>query len=231
MTISKMWQCIAITFALQLLVVGYLAYERPSVSARASVERPTSDAVLFFWYGCGHCREVERIFRAESAEQKITALLKDGEHFLKIPAPLNPTWEMHARLYYALDHLKVSSDTHWYVMNLIQDKRLHNTSRLSGSLGEIAGYVNAHNPGVMTTGDKLAADMHNPKTDAEIRAAKQLVQAVGLRGVPAMLVNKQSLIELGNGVGYHEMLPAVLKLLSGSKEAPTSHSLTAATRP
>ena len=176
MTIRKMWQCIATTLALQLLVVGYLAYERPSVSAPASVERPASDAVLFFWYGCGHCREVERIFRAESADQKITALLKNGEHFLKIPAPFNPTWEMHARLYYALDHLKVSSDTHWFVMNLIQDKGLHTSARLSGALAEIARYVASHNPGVMTTADKLAADMNSPQTDAEIRAAKQLGQ-------------------------------------------------------
>lgn len=226
MTNRKIWHRIAITLALPLFVAVYVAYEHFSASGLATIERSAevanasarkSDAILFFWYGCGHCRQVEKVFRAESADQKITSLLKNGEHFLKIPAPVNQTWEMHARLYYALDHLKVSSDTHWFVMNLIQDKGLYTHDRLYESLSEIAGYVTDHNSGVMTTSDKLAADMNSPQIDSDIRAAKQLVESIGLRGVPTILVNKQILIELGNGVGYDEMLPAVLKLLSGSK--------------
>lgn len=183
----------------------------------SAADAPSSDAVLFFWYGCPHCRRVEQIFRRESAEQKINALLGKGQHFIKVPAPINEMWEMHARLYYALEHLGVSSDTHWYVMNSIQDNGLYAFSQLSERLTEIAQYVTEHNPGVVTDAAQISADMQSSETDKDIAKAKALLNAAGLQGVPAMLVNKSKLIELGNRTGYDQMLPGTLTLLSEHK--------------
>jgi protein-disulfide isomerase len=177
---------------------------------------PPSKAVLFFWYGCPHCRHAEEVFRKDSADEKISALI-GGQHIQLIPVPINKTWEMHARLFYALDHLHVSADTHWFVMNTIQDKDLYTSDKLLEGLPEIAAYASKNNVGAPITAQKLAADMSSEQTNKEILKARLLVKAINLNGVPAMLINKTHLIELGEAAGYEDLLPNALKLLSEKK--------------
>jgi hypothetical protein len=99
-------------------------------------------------------------------------------------------------------------------MNLIQDKGLYTAAKLSAQLQSIADYVVGNNPGVHVTGDNLSNDMNSLKTNQEILSAKILIKAVALKGVPAMLINHRQMIELGSGVGYEDMLPDAIKLLT-----------------
>jgi thiol-disulfide isomerase/thioredoxin len=186
------------------------AYRQAVVAPAESV----SKAVLFFWYGCPHCKRLEEKFRQEHGTQQINLSLGAGHAgFEKVPAPINDVWELHARLFYALSHAGVSDETHWKVMNVILDEGLNSHLKIMSAIPSFIDYEKSLNPGFSADPSVVSADLYSPATDAAIARAKRLVAQLGVVGVPTMLVNQHDVLELGRGLNYDDILPETLRLL------------------
>lgn len=209
-----------------LLLVAGCAFGLLSLSAtsgknsatyRQAVVTPSesvSNAVLFFWYGCPHCKHLEERFRQEQGAQQINlALGAEHAEFEKVPAPINDVWELHARLFYALSHAGVSDETHWKVMNVIQDESLNSNLKIMSAIPSFIGFEKSVNPDFSADSSVVSADLYSPATDAAISRAKKLVAQLGIVGVPSMLVNQHDVLELGRGLSYDDILPETLRLL------------------
>lgn len=172
------------------------------------------NAVLFFWYGCPHCKHLEERFRQEHGVQQINLALGSGAaQFEKVPAPINDLWELHARLFYALSHAGVSDETHWKVMNDIQDEGLNSHLKIMSAIPIFIDYEKSLNPDFSANPSVVSADMYSPVTDLAIARAKKLVTELGIVGVPTMLVNQHDVLELGRGLNYENILSETLRLL------------------
>src|SRR5690606_1002961 len=79
------------------------------------------EVVEVFWYGCPHCYQFE-----PSINQWAAQLPKDVK-FIRIPAQFNELWEVHARLFFALEVMKAEEQVHTAIFEGIhqaQDPRL-----------------------------------------------------------------------------------------------------------
>ncbi len=71
----------------------------------------------FFWYGCGHC------YNLEPHLQKWKATKPADVVFMQTPAALNPVWEQNARGFYAAQLMGYQEKTHQPLFDAIQKDR------------------------------------------------------------------------------------------------------------
>jgi len=90
----------------------------------AALSKPvaTSDAtkievVELFWYGCPHCYSLEPLVDRWKAQRPADV------KFVRMPAVLNKSWEVHARAYFAAEALGVLDKTHQALFEELHVKR------------------------------------------------------------------------------------------------------------
>jgi hypothetical protein len=178
-----------------------------------------ADAVLFFWYGCPHCLKLEEESRKVGFSSTAGSLVTPAGHtaiFTKVPAVLNNAWELDARVYYSLQQLGFSEAGHYRVMKrYVRDRPTDLESLKSLLTSGVLEQERETNPLFRSTADQVMSQLYTPAIDAKISESRQLTQAISLEGVPSILVGKDKLLELGGGLGYHELLMTTLSLLRG----------------
>jgi protein dithiol oxidoreductase (disulfide-forming) len=174
-----------------------LSPERP-VEAKDKIE-----VTEFFWYGCGHCFNLEPILG-----KWLKTMPKDVS-FRRIPAVFpgkdgRPgAWAPLAQLYYALEAMGLLEKMHGEVFDAVHIDR-----------------VNLNDPKVLA--DWLAAKgvdrqkfsdtMNSFAVQSKVTRAQQLSVQYGFDGVPSIFVNGR--YGLNNGeAGSHEDITAVLDQL------------------
>ena len=167
----------------------------PSVSAPAD----KIEVVEMFWYGCPHC------FHLEPALTKWEKNIASDVQVTTVPATLNPSWTLHAKVFYAAEAMGVSGKVHEALFQAIheQGRRLYSEGailRFIASLGiDEARFRSAMNSLAVTT---------------KVNRAKQLGQLYGATGVPALIVGGQYRV-LSNAVKSHEEIFAIVDYLIG----------------
>ncbi|GBE10001.1 thiol:disulfide interchange protein DsbA precursor [bacterium BMS3Bbin12] len=129
--------------------------------------------VEFFWYGCPHC------YRLEPYLDKWLKHKPPGVQFIRIPAPLNAAWTVHARAYYAAKELGVLSRLFQPLFNAIQRE-----GSALGTEDALADFFARH--GVKPAAFRTAYGSFT--VDAEVRRARALAQRIGITGVPTVVV-------------------------------------------
>lgn len=182
-----------------------------------------ADAVLFFWYGCPHCLKLEEELRRVDFSGTAGSLITPSGRtaiVTRVPAVLSNSWELDARVYYSLQQLGFSEEGHYRVMKRYVKNRPTDLESLKAML--MSGVLDKEretNPLFRSTADQVMSQLYTPAIDAKISESRQLTQAIGLEGVPSMLVGKDKLLELGSGLGYHELTMTTLGLLRGGNGA------------
>jgi len=178
-----------------------------------------ADAVVFFWYGCPHCLKLEEQFRQFDFSGTASSLVTEsgrGVFVRKVPVVLSSSWELDARLYYALQALNFSDDGHFRVMKRYGKHRPTSLESVRALLmSGVLDKEREENPSFRSTADQVIELLYSPGIDAKISESLALTQAIRLDGVPSVLVGRDKLLELGNGLGYHELMMATLDLLRG----------------
>lgn len=144
------------------------------LSNPSAVEIP--QVTEFFWYGCPHC------FKLEPAVQH---WLDDKPRFIdfeRVHVAFAPTWQGHAKVYYALRILGIADEVHEPVMKAIQSDR--------------AKYANPHHMGELieqlmpsVEKERFVQTFDSQLVEAQVEKANKLASQYGLRGVPAIVVN------------------------------------------
>jgi thiol:disulfide interchange protein DsbA len=82
-----------------------------------SVPEGKVEVLEFFWYGCPHC------FTMEPALQAWLETKPDNVEFRRVPAPLNPSWTVHAQFYYAAEALGLTEKLHEPLFSAMHEKK------------------------------------------------------------------------------------------------------------
>ena len=142
--------------------------------------QPTStgdkiEVVELFWYGCPHCFQLEPLLNKWKAEGKPA-----NAEFVRIPASLNPKWELHARAYYAAEVLGILDKSHEALFDAMhaQKKRMNTEEELA-----------EFHAGFGVSASDFRNAMHSFAVETKVRRAKQLSERYGITGVPMLIVN------------------------------------------
>jgi thiol:disulfide interchange protein DsbA len=178
-----------------------------------------ADAVLFFWYGCPHCLKLEEEFRQIDFSGTASSSVTPAGHtaiFTRVPAVLDSSWELDARVYYSLQQLGFSEAGHYRVMKrYVKDRPTDLESLKELLMSGVLEKERETNPLFRSTADQVISQLYTPAIDTKISESRKLTQAIGLEGVPSILVGKDKLLELGGGLGYHDLMMSALSLLRG----------------
>ncbi|WOF81421.1 thioredoxin domain-containing protein (plasmid) [Pseudomonas sp. FeN3W] len=170
------------------------------------------DVVLFFWYGCPHCKKAYEVMEFTGFEESLAA---SGKKLRKIPVAANETWALHAKLFYALDKAGLSSEGHGQVMQLIQDMGANKEKDLPKVIDRVIADEKARNEKFKSTTKDILSELDSSYVNRKMSEGSKVAEASKIQGVPAMLVNGTSSITLGGAVTYIDFPVVALKLVIG----------------
>lgn len=165
--------------------------------------QPTStndkvEVVELFWYGCPHC------YRLEPYVSRWLKKKPDNVKFVRMPGVLNPSWEIHARAYYAAEVLGVVEQIHSPMFEAIHEKK----SRLN-SEDEIMALFKQH--GVSEQDFKRA--IRSFAVETKIRRSRDMGRRYQAKGVPAIIVNGKYRISAQTAGGNAKVFKVVDQLV------------------
>jgi thiol:disulfide interchange protein DsbA len=132
------------------------------------------EVVEFFWYGCSHCYNLEPVIEAWLTHKP------ENVEFLRIPAVLGRNWEPHARTFYAAQLLGVEDKIHKSLMDAF-----HVQKRSLSNEAQIADFFAEHGINKET----FLKAYNSFDVELQLRRSQQLVQRLGIDGVPTIIVN------------------------------------------
>src|SRR5713226_4192603 len=162
----------------------------------------------FFWYGCPHC------YALEPAINRWLKTKPANAQFVRMPAILSPSWEPHARTFYAFEALGVTDKLHSAFFNAIhaQGQALNNES-------SIAEFVAKHG----VDKEKFLKAYNSFSVNAFVKNAVQMAQRYGIEGVPTLIVDGK--FRTGSSmVGGHDALMHLVDYLIKKSAAERKQS-------
>ncbi len=129
------------------------------------------EVVEFFWYGCPHCFAFEPVL--DNWVKKLPADVS----FRRVPAGFTATYQLHQKLFYAMEEIGQLDALHGKVFNAIhvQNKRMNSETEVMAVMKSV-GVDEA----------KLAAAMKSFGVNTKVNRAKQLSDGYKIDAVPAL---------------------------------------------
>jgi thiol:disulfide interchange protein DsbA len=163
-----------------------------------------------FWYGCSHC------YNLEPAITKWLKTKPANAQFVRMPAILGPSWEPHARAFYAFEALGVIDKLHSALFNALhaQGQALNNES-------SIAEFVAKHG----VDKEKFLKAYNSFSVDAHVKNAVQMALRYGIEGVPTLIVDgkfKTSSALVGGPDRLMQMADYLVKKSAAERKKPTA---------
>ena len=174
-------------------------YVKLSTPAPVTLSGPDKkiEVVEFFWYGCPHCYAFE-----PTLEPWVKKLPADVS-FRQVPVAFMAQYQIHQKLFYALEEMGQLPAMHRKVFNAIhqQNKRLSTEA-------EVIAFATASG----IDGAKLGESMKSFSVSTKVNRAKQLAEAYKIDGVPALGINGRFYTS-ATLAGSHERAVAVADFL------------------
>lgn len=155
------------------------------------------EIIEVFWYGCPHCFQFDPYLKEWEAKKPANVT------FIRLPAVLNPPWELHARTYYTAEALGVLDKTHEALFNAIhvEGKSLNNESTLAEFFAKYG-----------VSAKEFKETLYSFTVEMKIKQAKELIQRFDLHAVPAVIVDGRYLVD-GELAGSHAQVIKVAQHL------------------
>ena len=156
------------------------------------------EVIEFFYYGCPVCYEFEPILTRWLVNAPGDVVLR------RVPALATESWENFARLFYTLEALDALARLHWPVFDNFHFDGM--------SLSEEAVMVDwVSRNGVDK--QRFVDTYRSPAVDAKIAAAREMVKAYEVKGVPTVVVDGKFRTSAGMAGGTAQLLPLVERLI------------------
>lgn len=165
-----------------------------------SVTTGKVEVVEVFWYGCPHCYSLE-----PHLQRWLASDMPEAAEFVKLPASLNPSWQPHARLYYAAKALGVLDEAHDAIF-----REMHIDRRPLNTLDAMVEFLGRH--GVAAEDAKAA--LMSFAVEAQVRRADTMARRYRLTGVPAIVVNGKYVTGADLAGGYDRLFQLVNYLVA-----------------
>ena len=158
------------------------------------------EVVEVFWYGCPHCYSLEPYIQRWLAEGK-----SEEAEFVKLPASLNPSWQPHARLFYAARALGVLEQAHGDIF-----REMHVERRPLNTLDEMVDFLGRYG----VSAEDARAALTSFAVEAQVRKADTMVRRYRLTGVPAVVVNGKYVTGADMAGGAEQMFDVINYLVA-----------------
>ena len=157
------------------------------------------EVLEFFWYGCPHCYAFHPHVDAWAARKPSNVTFK------MVAAPLNPSWAIHSRAFYAAEVLDVLDKFHEPFFDAI-----HKHRKRMRKEDEVVAF--AASLGI--DGDAFRDAMNSFATETRMRRALQLADAYRISGVPTVAVNGKYKTSASRAGGYPQMIEVIEQLVA-----------------
>lgn len=161
------------------------------------------EVLEFFWYGCPHC------YKFEPTIAKWKKTLPANVHFVRIPAPLNPSWMPHTKAFYALEMMGKGEQYHEVLFRAmhVDRKRLYD-------MASITQYLVSQG-----VDEKIfTANVNSFAVEMRARQAMTLSKNYELSGVPMIAVNGKYTISAQQAGGFEQMIEIINQLVDKEKQ-------------
>ncbi len=164
-----------------------------------------------FWYGCPHCYVLEPVLG------KWLKTLPANARFVRMPgAQWHPTFEPHARAYYAFEALGLVDKLHQPLFDAI-----HARGQPLGDEASIATFVAGQ--GVKEADFRKAYNSFG--VGVKVRNAKQYTERAGLRSVPMLVVDGRYITSATHAGTHEDALKVVdhlIKKIAAERRKPAA---------
>lgn len=170
-------------------------YQLLTAAQPTGTEPGTVEVLEVFWYGCPHCY---------SLEPYIQAWRDDGmppqAEFRRMPAALNPSWQILARAYYTAEALGVLDQAHGDMFREFHVNRNPlNTPELLATFFSRYG----------VSEEDFTAAFNSFAVQTKLRRADALTRRYRISGVPAIVVNGKYVTGASEAGGVNELFEVV----------------------
>lgn len=141
------------------------------------------DVLLWLWYGCGACYQLDRYWKDWA--KKMPPELKP----IRRPALFTDTWRRHGRLFMTVEALGGDAAPHRAAFLAIQKERLPTNS--DAELRAFAAELGL-------PPQRFVQLFHSSELDQNLGELDELFQKSGLRAVPAMVIGGRWRFDLGS---------------------------------
>ena len=138
------------------------------------------EVLEIFWYGCPHCYGTQPYIKQWEETKPAQA------HLVRMPAPLNGLWSLHARIFYTNQAMGLEEELHQATFNALHKEKL----RLD-SVQKIATYY-AENFGVDE--EKYIKTASSFNVNLKLQQAENKIEQAGIQGVPVFIVAGKYLV-------------------------------------
>jgi thiol:disulfide interchange protein DsbA len=170
-------------------------YQLLTAAQPTGTEPGAVEVLEVFWYGCPHCY---------SLEPHIQAWLKNGippqAEFRRMPAALNPSWQILARAYYTAEALGVLEQAHGDLFREFHVNRNPlNTPELLAAFFARYGISE----------EDFNAAFNSFAVQTKLRRADALTRRYRITGVPSIVVNGKYVTGASEAGGVNELFEVV----------------------
>jgi len=167
-------------------------------------QQPTSnpdriEVIEFFWYGCPHCFHFEPDLNRWLADKPANV------DFIQVPAPLNKSWELHTKAFYALELMGMQKKLHEKIFEAIHMKkmRLFDEKSLTDFLVK---------QGVdQKTFEK---NMKSFTVSGKLNKARKMMKDYEVKGVPQIAINGKYITSGSMAGSYGNMIKVINFLIA-----------------
>ena len=173
-------------------------------NAQPTASEDKIEVLELFWYGCPHCYHLEPELDAWRKNQP------DDVVFVRLPAILGPSWELHARAFYTAELLGVTDKIHKPLF-----ERIHKEKKPIRNLQQLREFFIAQGVSGQEFDDTFKSFAVITKTNR----AKQAANLYGIKGVPALVVNGKYRTSASEAGSNKKMLEVVDFLVGRERAA------------
>ncbi len=179
-----------------------LAAPQPTSVAKGKVE-----VIEVFWYGCGHCFELDPALEKWQAEKPAYV------EFVRVPVIWGPQHRQHAKLFYTMQVLR-RPELHIKVFEFIHQQGVPLMARNEMEARALQfAFLNSH--GVSEKDFDAAYD--SMTVASNVLRAEELTQKFAVAGVPLMIVNGKYSTGVNEAGGATKLLSLINDLAASEK--------------
>lgn len=156
------------------------------------------EVLEFFWYGCPHCSSFEPTLKKWKKDKPANVT------FTRVPAPLNPRWMIHTKMFYALQIMGEGEKHHEAIFSAMHVKKQKLSSK--SAIADFLATRGVNKETFLATLDSFAVEMR-------AKQAMQLGQQYKVNGVPLLTVNGKYTVSGSQAGSYAGMVKVTNHLI------------------
>ncbi|MDH5516972.1 MAG: thiol:disulfide interchange protein DsbA/DsbL [Gammaproteobacteria bacterium] len=169
-------------------------FEYASINQQPTTSADRIEVIEFFWYGCPHC------FHFEPTLNRWLADKPSNVDFIQIPAPLNKSWEIHTKVFYALELMGMQKQLHEKLFEAIHMKKMRLFDEKSITDFLVKQGVDR---------EKFQKNLKSFAVSSKLNKARKMMQDYQVKGVPQLAVNGKYITSGRMAGGYQQMIDVV----------------------